>query len=60
MSLASNEQIAYQRGLRYREALLAAGRPALREACRTTLKQAVILLPFSRSDPGSCVADALA
>jgi hypothetical protein len=59
-SAPTTGRAAYIRGRRYREELLAAGRAVLREAPRTTLRQAVRLLPFSASDPGSKVADALA
>src|SRR5690242_154798 len=49
----TGEELAYRRGLRYRAALLAAGRPVLLQGRRTTLKKAVRLLRFSKSDPDS-------
>jgi hypothetical protein len=59
-SAPTPERTAYLRGQRYREQLLAIGQPVLREARRTNLMQAIRLLPFSVSDPGSRIADALA
>lgn len=51
---------AYERGLLYREHLLATGRPLRCEECRTYLKDAVRLRPLSKIDQGFQIADKLA
>src|SRR4051812_20455541 len=48
-SALTAEQIAYRRGRRYREVLLASGRQVVRGSNRTTLRKAVLLLPSPRA-----------